>query len=153
MICRIRLTGSIDRLNVTSPFASLVNTRYQSVHGVNISMKNPISTSTFPFKNSDPKKYPNNGVHMKLISRLVRLNLTFLKLFFNSFNGISRNTPKSIRHKNIVIKLSPFWAIRLMLENIRPKITARNIIIGSNFSTKSIVSPFLGITKFVYSHI
>ena len=85
--------GSIDRLNVKSPFASFVNTRYQSVHGVSISMKNPIMMSIFPFRNIDPIKYPNSGVHMKLINRLVEVNLMFLKLSFNSFNGTSRNNP------------------------------------------------------------
>ena len=132
----------MDRLSVKSPFASLVNTRYQSVHGASISMKNPTSMSTFPFRKSVPKKYPNNGVHKKLIIRLVRLNLTFLKLFFNLFRGISRNSPKSIRHKNRVIILPVFWAIMLTLENSSPNIIAKNIIMGSIFSTKSIVSLF-----------
>ena len=71
MICTMRLIGRIDRLKVKSPFAILVNTRYQSVHGVSISMKNPIMTSTFPFKNSVARKYPNSGVHMKLIISLL----------------------------------------------------------------------------------
>jgi hypothetical protein len=39
------------------------------------------------------------------------------------------------------------------LENSSPNIIAKNIIIGSIFSTKSIISLFLGITKFVYYHI
>jgi len=142
IICRIRLIGSMDRLNVKSPFAILVNTRYQSVHGVNINMKNPIRTSTFPFKNSEPKKYPKSGVHMKFIIKLVEVNLTFLKLSFNSPRGTSRNSPKSIRHKNILIKCSVFWAIMLMFEKISPIITAENIIIGSSFSINSIFSPF-----------
>lgn len=76
-----------------SPFASLVNTKYQSVQGVNINMKKPMKMSMVPLKNIEPKKYPNNGVHMKFIIMLVRLNLTFLKLFFNSFRGISKNNP------------------------------------------------------------
>ena len=104
MICKIRLIGNIDRLKVKSPFASFVNTRYQSVQGVRISMKNPISTSTFPFKNNDPIKYPNNGVHMKFIIKLVDVNLIFLKLFFKSFRGTSKNNPYNIRHRNILIR-------------------------------------------------
>jgi hypothetical protein len=112
------------------------------VQGVIISMINPINMSIFPFRNRFPKKYPNNGVHRKLIIRLVRLNLTFLKLFFNSFKGISRNRPKSIRHKNGVIRLPVFWAIMPTLENSSPNIIAKNIIIGSIFSTKSIISLF-----------
>ena len=83
----------MDKFKFKSPFASFVNTRYQSVHGVRISMKKPISMSTFPFKNSDPMKYPNSGVHMKFIARLVNVNLTFLKLFFNSLRLTSRNNP------------------------------------------------------------
>ena len=54
-------------------------------------MKNPIIKSTLPFKKSDPRKYPNNGVHKKLIIILVNVNLWFLKLLFKSFKGISRN--------------------------------------------------------------
>ena len=92
-IWRIRLIGRIDKLKDKSPLASFVKIRYQSVHGVNISMKNPIRTSTFPFKNIDPRKYPKSGVHTKLIIMLVKLNLTFLKLFFSSFKGLSRNSP------------------------------------------------------------
>ena len=83
----------MDRLNFKSPFASLVNIKYQSVQGVNISMKNPIKRSRFPLKNMEPKKYPNNGVNIKLIIMFVMLNFVFLKLFFNSFSGISRNNP------------------------------------------------------------
>ena len=49
--------------------------------------------SIFPFKNNVAKKYPNNGVHIKLIIKLVDVNLTFLKLFFSSINGILRKTP------------------------------------------------------------
>ena len=126
-----------------------MKTRYQSVHGVNMSMKNPIKTSTFPFKNTDPRKYPNNGVHMKLIIKLVDVNLTFLKLFFNLFRGTSRNRPKSIRHKNILIKYWVLFEISSMFENISPITTAENIIIGSSFSTKSICTHPLGMTKFI----
>ena len=104
MICRIRLIGNMDKLSLTSPFAIFVNTKYQSVQGVNMSMKNPINISTLPFKNSEPRKYPNKGVHMKLIIRLVVVNFTFLKLFFNSLRGTSRNNPNSIKHKNIFIR-------------------------------------------------
>ena len=78
---------------------------------------------------------------MKLIIRLVDVNLTFLKLFFNSGNGTSRNNPKSIKHKNMLIKLLVLSAIICMLENINPIITAENIIIGSNFSTNSMFTP------------
>ena len=104
MICNIKFIGNMDRLNVNSPFANFVKTKYQSVHGVRINIKNPIKISIFPFKNNDPKKYPNRGVHMKLIIKLVDVNLTFLKLFFNLCRGTSRNNPKSIRHKKIFIK-------------------------------------------------
>lgn len=47
----------------------VVNTKYQSVHGVRINIKNPIKMSKFPFKNIEPIQYPNNRVHMKLIIR------------------------------------------------------------------------------------
>ena len=141
IICSTRLIGNIDRLNGRSPFAIFVNTRYQSVHGVKMSMKNPINMSMFPFKNNDPRKYPNSGVHMKLIIRVVDVNLTFLKLFFNLDNGTSRNSPKSIRHRNMLIKLLVLSAISCMLENINPIITAENIIRGSSFSINSIFTP------------
>ena len=141
IICSTRLIGNIDRLNGRFPFAIFVNTRYQSVHGVKMSMKNPINMSMFPFKNNDPRKYPNSGVHMKLIIRVVDVNLTFLKLFFNLDNGTSRNSPKSIRHRNMLIKLLVLSAISCMLENINPIITAENIIRGSSFSINSIFTP------------
>ena len=116
-------------------------------------MKNPIKTSTLPFKNRDPKKYPNSGVHMKFIIKLVEVNLTFLKLSFNFPRGTSRNNPKSIRHRNMFIKYPVFCAITSIFENMSPIITAEKIIIGSSFSISSIYSPFLGMTKFVYSNI
>ena len=125
-----------------SPFASLVNTRYQSVHGVSISMKNPIMTSTFPLRKSEPRKYPNSGVHMKLTIRLVAVNFVFLKLSFSSFSGTSRNSPKSISHRDMFMRFPVFCAIVSMFENISPMIIAVNMIIGSSFSTKSIKAPF-----------
>ena len=142
IICSTRFIGKIDKLRVMSPFAILVKTKYQSVHGVNISMKNPIRISMFQFKNRFPKKYPNNGVQIKLIIKLVDVNLTFLKLSFISFNGISRNNPKSIKQRNMLIRYAVFSAINGMLEKINPNITAENIIIGSSLSIKSILSLF-----------
>lgn len=91
MICNIKFMGNIDKLKLMSPFAIFVNIKYQSVQGVSMSMKKPIKMSTFPFKNIDPRKYPNSGVHRKLIIRDVIVNLTFLKLCFNSLTGASRN--------------------------------------------------------------
>lgn len=45
------------------------------------------------FKNMNPRKYPNSGVQMKLMIMLVDVNFTFLKLFFSSLMGTSKNTP------------------------------------------------------------
>ena len=141
MICRIRFIGSIDRLKFRSPFAILVNTKYQSVHGVNISMKNPMNMSIFPFKNRFPRKYPNNGVQMKLIIRLVDVNLMFLKLFFKFLRGTSKNKPYNIMHRNKLIKFPLFSDNISILLKISPIIIANIKTIGSSFSIKFIITP------------
>ena len=68
-------------------------------------MINPIRISVFPFKNSDPRKYPSNGVQIKLIIKLVFVNLKSLKLFFKSLRGTSRNSPYNIRQLIVFISL------------------------------------------------
>ena len=54
--CSTKFIGRIDKLRGTSPFAILVNNRYQSVHGVKINMKKPRSRLIFPCRNKSPKK-------------------------------------------------------------------------------------------------
>ena len=71
----------------------VVNTKYQSVHGVNISMKNPMRISTFPLRKIDPMKYPKSGVHRKLIIRLSDVNLVFLKLSFRATARLKTRWP------------------------------------------------------------
>ena len=115
-------------LKLTLPLAIFVNTRYQSVHGVKISMKNPIRISMFPFKNIDPRKYPSSGVQIKLIIKAVFVNLKSLKLFFKSLRGTSRNNPYNIKQRNRVINDSLlFFKIEISL-NPSPNIIANNNI-------------------------
>ena len=149
-IWSIKFIGSIEKLKFKFPFAIFVNTKYQSVHGVSISIKNPIRISIFPFKNRTPRKYPRSGVQIKLIIRLVDVNLTFLKLFFKSLSGTSRNSPYNIKHKNKVIK-DPLLAVkRGILLNPSPNRMAKKIIAGSPFPKISIYITFLGVSKFLY---
>ena len=149
-IWSIKFIGSIEKLKFKFPFAIFVNTKYQSVHGVSISIKNPIRISIFPFKNRTPRKYPRSGVQIKLIIRLVDVNLTFLKLFFKSLSGTSRNSPYNIKHKNKVIK-DPLLAVkRGILLNPSPNRMAKKITAGSPFSKISIYITFLGVSKFLY---
>lgn len=149
-IWSIKFIGSIEKLKFKFPFAIFVNTKYQSVHGVSISIKNPIRISIFPFKNRTPRKYPRSGVQIKLIIRLVDVNLTFLKLFFKSLSGTSRNSPYNIKHKNKVIK-DPLLAVKGgILFNPSPNRMAKKIIAGSPFSKISIYITFLGVSKFLY---
>ena len=149
-IWSIKFIGSIEKLKFKFPFAIFVNTKYQSVHGVSISIKNPIRISIFPFKNRTPRKYPRSGVQIKLIIRLVDVNLTFLKLFFKSLSGTSRNSPYNIKHKNKVIKDSLLAVKRGTLLNPSPNRMAKKIIAGSPFSKISIYITFLGVSKFLY---
>lgn len=149
-IWSIKFIGSIEKLKFKFPFAIFVNTKYQSVHGVSISIKNPIRISIFPFKNRTPRKYPRSGVQIKLIIRLVDVNLTFLKLFFKSLSGTSRNSPYNIKHKNKVIKDSLLAVKRGILLNPSPNRMAKKIIAGSPFSKISIYITFLGVSKFLY---
>lgn len=149
-IWSIKFIGSIEKLKFKFPFAIFVNTKYQSVHGVSISIKNPIRISIFPFKNRTPRKYPRSGVQIKLIIRLVDVNLTFLKLFFKSLSGTSRNSPYNIKHKNKVIKDPLLDVKRGMLLNPSPNRMAKKIIAGSPFSKISIYITFLGVSKFLY---
>ena len=149
-IWSIKFIGSIEKLKFKFPFAIFVNTKYQSVHGVSISIKNPIRISIFPFKNRTPRKYPRSGVQIKLIIRLVDVNLTFLKLFFKSLSGTSRNSPYNIKHKNKVIKDPLLDVKRGMLLNPSPNRMAKKIIAGSAFSKISIYITFLGVSKFLY---
>lgn len=146
----IKFIGSIEKLKFKFPFAIFVNTKYQSVHGVSISIKNPIKISIFPFKNRAPRKYPRSGVQIKLIIRLADVNLTFLKLFFKSLSGTSRNSPYNIKHKNKVIKDPLLDVKRGMLLNPSPNRMAKKIIAGSAFSKISIYITFLGVSKFLY---
>ena len=111
-IWSIKFIGSIEKLKFTFPFAIFVNTKYQSVHGVSISIKNPIKISIFPFKNRTPRKYPRSGVQIKLIIRLADVNLTFLKLFFKSLSGTSRNSPYNIKHKKIKLLKIHYWMLK-----------------------------------------
>ena len=134
----IKLIGSIDKLKFKSPFTILVNTKYQSVQGVIISMINPINMSIFPFRNRFPKKYPNNGVHIKLIIMLVELNLMFLKLSFKFLMGTSKNTAYNITHKKRLIKFPILLDNRVILLKISPSIIASIKINGSNFSIEFI---------------
>lgn len=149
-IWSIKFIGSIEKLKFKFPFAIFVNTKYQSVHGVSISIKNPIKISIFPFKNRTPRKYPRRGVQIKLIIRLADVNLTFLKLFFKSLSGTSRNSPYNIKHKNKVIKDPLLDVKRGMLLNPSPNRMAKKIIAGSAFSKISIYITFLGVSKFLY---
>lgn len=149
-IWSIKFIGSIEKLKFKFPFAIFVNTKYQSVHGVSISIKNPIKISIFPFKNRAPRKYPRIGVQIKLIIRLVDVNLTFLKLFFKSLSGTSRNNPYNIKHKNKVIKDPLLDVKRGMLLNPSPNRMAKKIIAGSAFSKIFIYITFLGVSKFLY---
>lgn len=149
-IWSIKFIGSIEKLKFKFPFAIFVNTKYQSVHGVSISIKNPIKISIFPFKNRTPRKYPRSGVQIKLIIRLADVNLTFLKLFFKSLSGTSRNSPYNIKHKNKVIKDPLLDVKRGKLLNPSPNRMAKKIIAGSAFSKISIYITFLGVSKFLY---
>lgn len=149
-IWSIKFIGSIEKLKFKFPFAIFVNTKYQSVHGVSISIKNPIKISIFPFKNRTPRKYPRSGVQIKLIIRLADVNLTFLKLFFKSLSGTSRNSPYNIKHKNKVIKDPLLDVKRGRLLNPSPNRMAKKIIAGSAFSKISIYITFLGVSKFLY---
>lgn len=101
-------------------------------------MINPIRISVFPFKNSDPRKYPSNGVQIKLIIKLVFVNLKSLKLFFKSLRGTSRNSPYNIRQRNNVINDSLLFLKMDMSLNPSPNMMARKIIAGSAFSRISI---------------
>ena len=78
------------------------------------------------------------------------MNLTFLKLFFKSLSGTSRNSPYNIKHKNKVIKDPLLDVKRGMLLNPSPNRMAKKIIAGSAFSKIFIYITFLGVSKFLY---
>jgi hypothetical protein len=92
----------------------------------------------FPLRKRLPKKYPNNGVHMKLIIKLVPVNFKFEKLFLMSEIGISRNNANSINAKKIVIRDGLISFKKDMLFNNNPNIIEPKIRKGSIFSVKSI---------------
>ena len=54
--CSTKFIGSMDKLSGTFPLLIFVNIKYQSVHGVNISITNPMNRSMWAFKNRFPKK-------------------------------------------------------------------------------------------------
>lgn len=86
-------------LKGTLPLAILVNTMYQSVQGVTMSMTNPIQSASSWFRKMAPKRYERTGIHIKLISRLSLVNLKLEKLLLKSFNDMPRNTPKSMANR------------------------------------------------------
>ncbi|CAI3641319.1 conserved hypothetical protein [Clostridium neonatale] len=55
-ICNNKLSGSMEAPNAIFPFAIPVNTRYQSVQGVTISITSPICKSTELLKNISPNR-------------------------------------------------------------------------------------------------
>jgi len=67
-----------------------VKIRYQSVHGVTISIINPIQRAGWSERNTAPNPHTKIGVHMKLMLRLVPANLKFEKPDFKSLIGIDK---------------------------------------------------------------
>ncbi len=73
---------------------------------------------------------------------LVDVNLRFLKHFFRSLRGISKNNPYNIKHKNKLVKFPILFASKSILLKINPIAIAVINIIGSSFSIKFIRTPF-----------
>ena len=79
----MRFIGRIDAESGTLPRAIPVKSKYQSVHGVTMSMIKPIHKVGVSFKKKKPRTKANRGLNMKLILALTLANFQFLKEFFN----------------------------------------------------------------------
>ena len=77
---------------------------------------------------------------MKLINKLMPVNLMFVKLFFNSENGISRNSANNINAKKIVMSDGLICCKNGTLVNVKPNMIDPKINMGSSLSIKSISS-------------
>jgi hypothetical protein len=81
--CRIRFIGRMDAESDTFPRAMPVKSKYQSVHGVTISIINPIHRAGTSLKNRKPRTNASRGLNMKLMLALTLANLQFLKDLFS----------------------------------------------------------------------
>src|SRR5690625_4406593 len=106
MTCKIRFRGKIAVDNATFPFAIPVKIKYQSVHGVTISIINPIYIAGLSPKNNNAKSHTKMGVQIKLMITEVYVNLMFLKAFFIFSIGICKKVIYSIATKRGTMKLS-----------------------------------------------
>jgi hypothetical protein len=136
MTCKIKFRGRIAVDKATFPFAMPVKIRYQSVHGVTISIINPIYSDGLSPKNTIASSHARMGVQTKFMRIEVYVNFMFLKAILISSIGICKKVIYSIATNKGTIKLSALALINSACPILIPKITAKNIITVYNFSIK-----------------
>ena len=89
---------------------------------------------------------------MKLINKLMLVNLIFEKLFLISENGVSRNSANNINAKKIVMSDGLICCRKDTLFKIKPNNIDPKINMGSDFSSKSISSSPVVIIYYIFKN-
>ena len=89
---------------------------------------------------------------MKLINKLMLVNLIFEKLFLISENGVSRNSANNINAKKIVMSDGLICCRKDTFFKIKPNNIDPKINTGSDFSSKSISSSPVVIIYYIFKN-
>jgi hypothetical protein len=109
-ICKIKFKGKIEAPRGTLPFAMPVKIKYQSVHGVTISIMKPVCKSICPERNIFDNIMVNKGVKIKLMTSAETEKRKSENDFEISFISTFRKRTKSISMRKISMKFPVCFA-------------------------------------------